>query len=214
MGAKSEPNDAEKVVMTVCHSHCGGACPLKLHVRDGVITRIETDDEFRACLRGRAYRQRLYGADRLKYPMKRVGERGSGEFERISWDEALDTVASEIKRVNKTYGPSSVSFICSAGDICFLHSAGLIHNVLVKTGGYSGCWGKLSDEGAWFASMTTYGTLDEGTVNTRDDWLNSRLIILWGWNTAVTRGYDNTPWYLAEARDEGKLRFTLNRWRI
>ncbi len=102
MEAKREPDNTEKVVMTACSSHCGGTCLLKLHIKDGVITRIETDDgeepQYRACLKGRAYRQRVYAPDRLKYPMKRVGERGKGEFERISWDEALDTVASELKR--------------------------------------------------------------------------------------------------------------------
>src|SRR3972149_4515327 len=96
----------EKVVPTVCASHCGGACLLKVHVKDGVITRIETDDgeepQLRGCLRGRAYRQRVYSPDRLLYPMRRVGARGEGRFERISWDEALDKVASEQQRVRDT----------------------------------------------------------------------------------------------------------------
>ncbi len=76
---------------------------LKVHVEQGRIVRIETDTrgepQLRACLRGRAYRQRVYSPDRLKYPMKRTGDRGEGEFERISWDEALDTVARELIRV-------------------------------------------------------------------------------------------------------------------
>ena len=93
----------EKVVPSFCSSHCGGACLLRVHVKGGVITRVESDDDgeppFRACLRGRAYRQRVYHPDRLKYPMKRVGARGEGTFQRISWDEALNTVAGEIKRI-------------------------------------------------------------------------------------------------------------------
>ena len=47
--------------------------------------------QLRACVRGRAYLRRQYHPDRLLYPMKRVGKRGEGKFERISWDEALDT---------------------------------------------------------------------------------------------------------------------------
>ena len=74
------------VVRTGCPSHnCGGRCVLKLYVQDEKIVRIETDDrpgddisdpQLRACIRGRAYRQRQYHPDRLKYPLKRTGERG------------------------------------------------------------------------------------------------------------------------------------------
>jgi anaerobic dimethyl sulfoxide reductase subunit A len=75
----------EKIIATACSSHCGGKCLLRVHVRDGVVVRIETDggteSQLRACLRCRAYRQRLYDPDRLKFPMKRVGERGEGKFE-------------------------------------------------------------------------------------------------------------------------------------
>jgi anaerobic dimethyl sulfoxide reductase subunit A len=79
------------VFSTMCAAHCGGNCLLKVHVRDGVITRSETDDgeepQLRACMRGRALRQRVYSKDRILYPMKRIGKRGEGKFERISWDE-------------------------------------------------------------------------------------------------------------------------------
>ena len=82
MKDKTLPESGEKTVTTTCASHCGGACILKLHIRDGTITRVETDDgeepQLRACLRGRAYRQRVYAPDRLLYPMKRLGERGAG----------------------------------------------------------------------------------------------------------------------------------------
>jgi len=205
METKGEPHNTEKVIMTVCHSHCGGACVLKLHVKDGVITRIETDDgeepQYRACLRGRAYRQRVYAPDRLKYPMKRVGERGKGEFTRISWDEALDTIASEIKRVRESYGPSAVATIASGGDITQLHGPVLLDKVLTRVGGFSGTWGMHSAEGGVFASMATYGTMATG--NTRDDLPNSRLIIMWGWNPTVTIAFANTSYYLALAREGG-----------
>ncbi len=105
---------AEKVITTTCASHCGGTCVLKVHVKNAVITRIETDDgqepQMRACLKGRAYRQRVYAPDRLRFPMKRVGARGQGKFERTSWDDALDTVARELMRVKDTYGPASILY--------------------------------------------------------------------------------------------------------
>ena len=72
----------EKVITTACNSHCAGACILRVHVRDGIITHIETDDgeepQLRACLKGRAYRQRVYapGSPPLSFKEnRRAGER-------------------------------------------------------------------------------------------------------------------------------------------
>ncbi len=194
-----------KVIRTLCNSHCGGSCVLKVHVEDGVIVRIETDDgeepQFRACLRGRAYRQRVYAPDRLKYPMKRIGARGEGKFERISWDEALGTVAKELTRVNESYGSAAILFVPSGGDLTYVHNDRAIDRLLCLSGGYTGVWGVASFEGGMFASRVTYGTAATG--NTRDDLLNSRLIIMWGWDPANTVGGVNTCWYLAQAREAG-----------
>jgi len=205
MEKKKEHVSNEEIVITVCHSHCGGACPLKVHVKEGVITRIETDDgeepQYRACAKGRSYRSRVYAPDRLKYPMRRVGERGKGEFERISWDEALETIASEIKRVKEHYGPSANLFLGSRGDVTWLHNDALIEKLLVRAGGYSGSWGSPSGEAGLFALITSYGA--PGTGNSREDLLNSRLIILWGWNPAVNCSFGNTRLYLAQAREAG-----------
>lgn len=200
-------DSTETVVTTTCRSHCGSSCILNLYVKDGVITRIETDNgdepQHRACLRGRAYRQRVYSPDRLLYPLRRIGERGEGKFERISWDEALETVASHIQRINNTYGPESIILLCSGGDIHWLHNGGLIEKVLVRAGGYSGVLGTVSYMGAWFAGMATYNAHVENLDNSRDDFLNSRLIILWGCNPAITRGYGDVTWYLAQAKEAG-----------
>ena len=197
--------DNEIVIPTTCASHCGGTCILRVHVKDGVITRIETDNgeepQLRACLRGRAYRQRVYAKDRLLYPLKRVGERGEGEFERISWDEALDTVASELGRVKETYGPEALMLLVMAGDAASLHLPFGLFRLLGMAGGFTTGWGATSFHGGTFSSYFTYGT--EYASNTRDDLLNSRLIIMWGWNPAVTICGTNTPWYLAQAKERG-----------
>ena len=197
--------DNETVIPTTCASHCGGTCILRVHVKDGVITRIETDNgeepQLRACLRGRAYRQRVYAKDRLLYPLKRVGERGEGKFERISWDEALDTVASELGRVKETYGPEALMLLVMAGDAASLHLPFGLFRLLGMAGGFTTGWGATSFHGGTFSSYFTYGT--EYASNTRDDLLNSRLIIMWGWNPAVTICGTNTPWYLAQAKERG-----------
>jgi anaerobic dimethyl sulfoxide reductase subunit A len=196
---------SEKVVMTSHCSHCGGTCLLKVHVKDGVVTRIETDDgeepQYRACARGRAYRQRVYAPDRILYPLKRVGPRGEGRFERISWDEALDTVARELTRVKEQYGPESILFKWSAGDVGLLQGANLHARLLFLNGGCSEVWGVHSFEGAIFAQIATFGTV--ATTNTRNDLPSSRLIIMWGWNPADTVLSTNTSWYLSQAKEAG-----------
>jgi anaerobic dimethyl sulfoxide reductase subunit A len=197
--------EAEQAIYCTHSSHCGGGCLLKVYVKDGVVTRIETDDQadpqFRACARGRAYRQRVYAPDRLLHPMKRVGERGQGEFQRISWDEALETLAKELLRVRDKYGPASILFKWSGGDTSVFHNAMCHYRVLNFIGGCSDVWGTFSFDGGLFAEQATFGWNDTG--NTRDDLLNSRLIIMWGWNPSVTIQNTNTAWYLAQAKDAG-----------
>ena len=198
---KTSSNE-EKVITTVCHDHCASACLLKLHVKDGIITRIETDDgqepQYRACVRGRAYRQYVYNANRLKFPLRRAGERGEGKFERISWDDALETIASQIRRVKETYGASAIILLCSGGDLGVLHNGSLIDRVLVETGGYTGVLGTVSDEGTWFATMADYGNY----IRPRPSLRKSRLVILWGFNPVVTRHYMDLQ-SLAQLRENG-----------
>ena len=64
--------------------------------------------QLRACLKGRAIRNRLYNPNRLRYPQKRVGTRGEGKFQRISWGEAVESIASNLKAVVELHGPGSV----------------------------------------------------------------------------------------------------------
>lgn len=93
VGAAVTP-DEDKVVWGACSVNCGSRCALRLHVRDNEVTWVETDNtghdiygdhQVRACLRGRSIRRRINHPERLNYPMKRVGLRGEGKFERISW---------------------------------------------------------------------------------------------------------------------------------
>jgi anaerobic dimethyl sulfoxide reductase subunit A len=188
-----------------CSHDCGGRCVLRPHVKDGRIARIESDtddgQQFRACLRGRSYRQRLYHQDRLLYPLRRIGPRGEGRFERISWDEALDAVAKELKRVKATYGNEAIFYIGYSGGHGQLHTMRAVLRLLNKFGGCSKTWGGASHEGGIFASMASYGTISTG--NTRDDLPNAKLIIMWGWNPAETIWDTNTSVRLVEAREGG-----------
>ena len=197
MKSKSEV----KIVPTACLHDCGGRCPLKGHVKEGVIIRIEGDERYRACLRGRSLRQRVYHPDRLKYPMKRVGARGEGRFERISWDQALDIIAGELKRVKANHGNSAILY-GGSGNAGLLHGGGRAGYRLINMfGGCTTSWGNVSNEGSIFASISTYGTMWTG--NTRDDLANSRLLILWGWNPADTIWDTGTSFLLAQAKEAG-----------
>jgi len=178
---------------------------LKVHVKNGIITRIEADDgedpQLRACLRGRAYRQRIYSPDRLLYPMKRTGKKGDGEFQRISWDEALDEVTRELIRIRDTYGPASIILAQMTGDVCVLNNFGCMDRLLNMFGGYTSPWGVTSFQAGVYSSLVTYGSYFAS--NTRDDLLNSRLIIMWGWDPANAVTGTNTCWYLSRARENG-----------
>src|SRR5215470_17185126 len=106
----------ERVVTSTCAHNCGGRCVVNAHVRDGRIVHISTDQRrwnadhppLPACARGVGQIERTYHPDRLQYPMRRIGARGSGQFERITWDEALDEVARELLRVRASYGNAAI----------------------------------------------------------------------------------------------------------
>lgn len=90
-------DSSSKVVTTSCYYDCGGRCLLKVYVDKGKTSRIGTDERqmpgLKACPRGLAQKEVVYTDDRLKQPLERVGERGSGRFNLVSWEDALDTVA-------------------------------------------------------------------------------------------------------------------------
>ena len=95
----------------ICYM-CTTSCPIKIHVSNGKAIKIDMADtrSVVACPRWKAQLDFIYHPDRLKYPLKRTGERGTGHFERISWDEALDTVAHNLQKVKDKYGAESVAF--------------------------------------------------------------------------------------------------------
>ena len=109
--AAGAPRDV-KILKSVCRS-CHGGCGVNLHVEDGRLVKVEGDrtsplNRGRLCPIGTSTLDLVYHPDRLKYPMRRTGARGEGKWERISWDEALDIVAEEIKRVKKEHGPGAI----------------------------------------------------------------------------------------------------------
>ncbi|MGF7483544.1 molybdopterin-dependent oxidoreductase [Providencia sp. SP181] len=180
-----------------CWHNCGGRCVNKALVSDGIVIRQKTDDvtsdspdfpQQRGCLRGRSQSKQVFGADRLKYPMKRKnwapgggGDkslRGRDQWVRISWDEALDLIATETKRIRAKYGNESV-WVTGGNGVD-------IQKVYAGTGGFIKDWGTTS-YGAWLETSTCIGVgegYDGFGINDRFDLRQSQLIILWGANPA------------------------------
>lgn len=202
----SNKTNDEQVVNTICNSHCGGTCEMKVHVRDGKIIRIEAggdESSHQMCARGRAYRQRVYAPDRLLYPLRRTGERGSGEFARISWDEALDTVANAMIRVRDTYGNDSILHFCSMADHNVLHSVSAFHRLLCQFGGYTAPWGTISSEGQNFAAGVMFSARATVATHQPEDYHDARLIIMWSWNPVTTQQGTGYPRALCIAKERG-----------
>lgn len=93
---------------------CSRGCPIDVYVENGRVVsvegKVENGKSQGLCAKGAASKQYLYNEDRILYPMKRVGERGSGRFERISWDEAYDLIVENLMKVREKYGARSVIF--------------------------------------------------------------------------------------------------------
>jgi anaerobic dimethyl sulfoxide reductase subunit A len=179
------------------------------HVQDGRIVRLDADDrpdsvaapQLRACVRGRSYLRRQYHPDRLTRPLKRVGPRGNGKFQPVSWDEALDTVASQIERVKRQYGPSALFVPYGTGSYNQLNGSHVARRLMNLYGGCLGIYNSYSWAATNLATPTVYGTLVTG--NQRQDWLNAKYILMWGWNPAEMRDGTNSDYFIKLAREAG-----------
>src|SRR3989442_3021635 len=91
-----------EIVRAACPHDCPDTCGMLVTVEDGVATKIQGDPSMpftdgTLCTKVAYYLERTYSADRLLYPMRRVGPKGKGQFERITWDAALDEIGARLK---------------------------------------------------------------------------------------------------------------------
>ena len=197
-----------------CAINCPGRCSLKFHVQDDEVAWVETytskDAGFdevqpRACLRGRTYRRWLANPDRINYPMKRVGKRGEGKFEQISWDEAVDTIASELKRIIDEYGNESVYIPYATGvSSTTARSLPRFMNCI------GGCLGSYGDYSAMQMEMIvphTYGAsgFSGSTLNAAED---AALILAFGTSPTETRqggAVSHYDWVHLRETTKGKM---------
>jgi anaerobic dimethyl sulfoxide reductase subunit A len=196
-----------KVVPQQCTVNCGGySCALQLHVQDDTIIRVDTDqmdrDGFpamRGCLRGRATRQFVYNPDRLKQPMKRVGKRGEGKFEPITWDEAYKLIAENLDRIIKKYGNQALYVQYASGTDGTTRTP--VTRLLNMLGGYLNYYNTYSSACYNWAGPYTFGKLES---NSSDDLMNSKLIVLFANNSAETQpGGGNEFYWQLKAKQNG-----------
>lgn len=201
---------AARVVQTCSTFDCGGKCDIRAHIADGVVTQITTrpdnalDPEMpvmRACVRGRSYRKFVYHPDRLKYPMKRVGKRGEGKFERITWDEATTLIADNIIRITQKYGPES-RFVHNNTAVSGGTFSGdkMMRRLLNLTGGHLEYYHSVSMGNTAAATPYTYGAVATG--NSLDTLQDTKLVILWGHNPTETI-FGHTNHYFQQMKQNG-----------
>lgn len=108
-------NTDTKKIRTLCRE-CGVKCGMLVQVKEGRAVKLESDPDSpkskdQLCWKADAALERLYHPDRLKTPLKRVGKRGEGKWQEISWDEALDTIAGTFNTLKLDHGPESVALV-------------------------------------------------------------------------------------------------------
>ncbi len=190
-----------RVVHGVCHHDCPDSCAWDVHVDNGRAVRLRgnighptTAGEL--CPKVNRFLDRVYHPDRLLQPLRRVGPKGSGEFEPISWKEAVSEIATRLGRAIDDHGSSSVlqySFDGTQG----LVQKGVMADRFFDAIGASDIRRHLCGVTAWLGAADVYG-LPFGVDP--EELAHSRTIILWGTNTRLTNRH---LWPIVEAARSG-----------
>lgn len=149
----------EEIKRAVCES-CHSRCRVEVHVENGHLTRIDEDRTYphvdaifpptRACLRLNTSKERFYHPDRLNFPVKRVGEKGGGKWQTISWDQAFDEIADKLKAIKAKYGAEAIGLTAGTGRTHEQFTARFFH--LLGSPNYVGqsriCFGPVVQTGA------------------------------------------------------------------
>lgn len=185
-------------------NNCGGICVIRPEMAENCMLNIRTDvsenaPQIRACVRGRGYRKTFLHPGRLRYPMKRVGERGSGRFRKISWEEAVDLIAENWRRIRGRYGPGSTFSLYATGVTGIMRPKSLMNRLLCLDGGYLDYFNSYSSACTTYVSPYMFGTHLCG--NSPADLLNTRLLILWGDNPVETIFGSERNFYLSKLKE-------------
>jgi molybdopterin-containing oxidoreductase family molybdopterin binding subunit len=200
-------SSTETTFRTAHANNCDGSCGLTVTVVNGNITRFsdapftEPDFPSRICLRGLSQLQYVYHPDRIKSPMQRVGDRGSGQWQQITWDEATTIIANKFNNIISTDGPESIYIAPYTGSLGVLN--GVIGSgyrfasvIGASAGDFEG--DNEGDSAAPAGAVEELGGFDGHELT---DLLNAKMIVLWGNNLAETDIPDMR--FVLDARDSG-----------
>ncbi|HTM49636.1 MAG TPA: molybdopterin-dependent oxidoreductase [Bryobacteraceae bacterium] len=198
-----------EVRRTVCALDCPDACSMLVTVEDGRATKLRGDPDHPItqgflCAKVSRYLEREYSPDRLLYPQRRVGAKGQGRFERISWDEALDEIASRLKSVAGEYGPEAILPYSYAGTMGFLNNAGMDRRFFHRLG--ASRLDRTICSAAGGAALNA--TLGNRFATEPEQFRHSKLILAWGANILGTNVH---LWpFIVEARRNGARLYVID----
>src|SRR5881394_3794263 len=198
-----------EVRRTVCALDCPDACSMLVTVDDGHATQLRGDPDHPItrgflCAKVSRYLEREYSPDRLRYPQRRIGAKGQGRFERISWDEALDEIASRLKSVAQEFGTEAILPYSYAGTMGFLNNAGMDRRFFHRL------WASRLDR---TICSSTGGAALMATLGNRygtepEQFRHSKLILAWGANIHGTNVH---LWpFIVEARRNGAKFYVID----
>ena len=174
-----------RIVHGACPHDCPDTCAMITEVEDGRAVRLSGDPAHPPtrgflCTKVTRYLERVYNPDRLLYPMKRVGAKGEGRFERISWDEALDCVARRFAEIAESPdGPEAILPYSYAGTMGIVNGAGMDRRFFHRLGASLLARTICSSAGGDAMRFTVGGTIGTDIENFH----RAKLIVLWGTNT-------------------------------
>jgi anaerobic selenocysteine-containing dehydrogenase len=194
---------------SVCALDCPDACAMLVQVENGRATKLHGDPDHpvtRGFLCGKVaqYLEREYSPERLLYPQKRVGAKGEGRFQRIGWDEALDTIATRLQAVANEFGPEAILPYSYAGTMGMLNGSGMDRRFFHRLGA-SRLDRTICSAAATAAAAATLG-LRYGTEP--EQFRHSKLILAWAANIHGTNVH---LWpFIVEARRNGAKFYVID----
>lgn len=180
----------DKVVRTTCSPNCTGSCGQLAFVRDGVIVKIQQAADYpdgaynpRGCMKGLSYINHIYGEDRIRTPLIRSGERGSGEFREATWDEVLDRIAADLRRIGETWGWDSIHVFGQVPGSGYIQK-GANYRAAAALGMTHGTSFDFNGD-LPMGMPITFGV--QNAEHEAKDWANSQFLLLVGANPVETR---------------------------